>query len=296
MHWKNGLFATTATAIILSLAPAPAAMAQSTSEARIQKLEKEMRAVQRKVFPGGDSRYFEPEITPATPGGSATTTQPGGGMTPDMLVRIDSLESALQRLTGRIEEQELAISDMQAQLAAMNGTRSATTPAAPIQPPAAATPATKPATNAAPDPGRVAAVAAIEKPSTGDAGEDAYSYGFRLWDAKFYPEARIALEDYIKKYPKHSRISYARNLLGRAWLDDGKPASSVDIFLNNYQSDPKGLRAPDSLLFLSQALTQLNQTDKACVVLDELKDVYPDVASARLSSDVATMRSQAKCR
>ena len=296
MHWKNGLFATTATAIILSLAPAPAAMAQSTSEARIQKLEKEMRAVQRKVFPGGDSRYFEPEITPATPGGSATTTQPGGGMTPDMLVRIDSLESALQRLTGRIEEQELAISDMQAQLAAMNGTRPATTPAAPIQPPAAATPATKPATNAAPDPGRVAAVAAIEKPSTGDAGEDAYSYGFRLWDAKFYPEARIALEDYIKKYPKHSRISYARNLLGRAWLDDGKPASSVDIFLNNYQSDPKGLRAPDSLLFLSQALTQLNQTDKACVVLDELKDVYPDVASARLSSDVATMRSQAKCR
>ena len=50
--------------------------------------------------------------------------------------------------------------------------------------PAATTPA-KPA--AAPPAGRVAAVKAIIKPQTADTAEDEYTYGFKLWEAKFYP-------------------------------------------------------------------------------------------------------------
>ena len=33
------------------------------AENRIRRLESEVRALQRKVFPGGDGRYFEPEIS-----------------------------------------------------------------------------------------------------------------------------------------------------------------------------------------------------------------------------------------
>ena len=48
------------------LATAIPALAQDTRqvERRVDKLESEMRAVQRKVFPGGDKRYFEPEFQP----------------------------------------------------------------------------------------------------------------------------------------------------------------------------------------------------------------------------------------
>ena len=43
------------------------ALAQDDSEQRIRKLESEVRALQRKVFPGGDGRFFEPEISSAQP-------------------------------------------------------------------------------------------------------------------------------------------------------------------------------------------------------------------------------------
>ena len=48
------------------------AAAQDNPEARIRKLEAEVRALQRSVFPGGDGRYFEPEISSATPSRPAT--------------------------------------------------------------------------------------------------------------------------------------------------------------------------------------------------------------------------------
>nr|MBA4771369.1 hypothetical protein [Sphingobium sp.] len=54
---RNALFATSA----VLLAIAPAATAQTTVEGRVDRLEKEMRAVQRKVFPGGQP--LEAEIS-----------------------------------------------------------------------------------------------------------------------------------------------------------------------------------------------------------------------------------------
>jgi len=37
------------------------------------------------------------------------------------------------------------------------------------------------------------------------------------------PVAQQQLLRVVQQYPRHARISYARNLLGRAYLDDGKP-------------------------------------------------------------------------
>ena len=44
---------------------------------------------------------------------------------------------------------------------------------------------------------------AIIKPETGDAGEDEYTYGFKLWEAKFYPEGEQQLKLFVTNYPKH---------------------------------------------------------------------------------------------
>ena len=139
-------------------------------------------------------------------------------------------------------------------------------------------------------------MAAIERPSTGDAFEDGYSYGYRLWEAKFYPEAQVQLQDVIAKYPKHKRASFARNLLGRSWLDDGKPATAVKIFYDNYKNDPKGERAPESLYFLGDALTDLGKAPEACEAFGQLASAYPSEASGRLASRLAEGRKKAKCK
>jgi len=301
------------------------AVAQDTNiDGRVGKLEKEMRAVQRQVFPAGAGKLIAPDIqspTIAQPETPSTTSA-----TSDLLVRVDALEAQLATLTGQVEQQgnnmrglEARLKLLEAQLAsaqlasapqetAVPAIAQATTapsvlpaaapvPAAVTVKPKPVVAAAKPAAIAAkPSAARVAAVAAIERPATGDAFEDGYTYGFRLWEAKFYPEAQATLEETLKTYPKHRRASFLRNLLGRAWLDDKKPATAVKIFYDNYKADPLGERAPDSLLFLGLALTDLGKTAEACEAFGELSRAYPDIATGRLADRVTAGKTRAKCK
>ncbi|MEH6662154.1 MAG: hypothetical protein V7679_10950, partial [Parasphingorhabdus sp.] len=256
---------------------------------RVDRLEQEMRAVQRKVFPGGSTRYFEPEITagngPASPAAAVTTSAVS-----DLIARVDTLERSLANLTGQVEENGFRLKKIEDRMAAA-AARVAGPPAA-----GATGSAPKPAAEAAPDPKRVVGVAAIVMPETGDAAEDAYIYGYRLWDAKFYPEAQAQLKKMVEDHPTHRRASFAQNLLGRAYLDDSKPALASVALYENYQKRPRGERAPDSLYFLSTALVQLGKKTDACRVLAEMQDVYPEVANGRLADRVTSGKAAANCK
>ena len=117
---------------------------------------------------------------------------------------------------------------------------------------------------------------AVAKPNSGDAAEDGYLYGYRLWQAKLYPEAETALKEVVAKYPSHKRWSFAQNLLGRSYLDEGKPSLASIAFYDNYKKAPEGERAPDSLFYLAQALVKLGKPADACKVWGELTESYPD--------------------
>lgn len=302
---------------------APVAAQDNAAEARLRKVEAEIRALQRKVFPGGDGKFFEPQIAPGTQPPATTTPAITGApsTTPvtDILVRLDALEQQLQRLTARSEEQANALSQMEQRLAVLETAANAPIAAAPaavvpggsaIQPAAAGPAATHPAAQAtaplpvttppvaaaaAPSATRLAAVQAITKPQTADVGDDEYSYGFRLWNAGFFPEARQQLTKYVEAYPTHAKISYGRNLLGRAFLDDNMPQDAARWFLKNYQANKAGERAPDSLLYLGASMVALKDTKRACIALAEFAETYPLVASGRLATDYQANRAKVKC-
>ena len=136
---------------------------------------------------------------------------------------------------------------------------------------------------------------AIAKPQTADAGDDEYSYGFRLWSAGFFPEARQQLTKFVEQYPNHPRISFGRNLLGRAFLDDKMPQEAAKWFLKNYQANKAGDRAPDSLLYLGRSMIAMNDTRKACIALAEFGETYPLVATGRLANEYKASLAQVKC-
>src|SRR3546814_8255327 len=48
----------------------------------------------------------------------------------------------------------------------------------------------------------------VEVPSTGNETKDGYDYGYRLWDAKLYPEAETQLKTVVEKWPKSSYASF----------------------------------------------------------------------------------------
>lgn len=311
-----------ALALLMMAAVAPTvavAQAQETVENRLKRVETELRAVQRKVFPDGAGKTFAPEITAAATPAPAAVGTPAAGAVTDLLSRMDAVEQQLQRLTAQTEENQNRLGKLEARLTAIEPApapapeAAAATPApgsasgaAPIQlaptqsgAPAPAKSATKPATTpapaATPSADRVAAVRAIEKPKSNDAGEDEYLYGFRLWEAKFYPEAAQQLQKVVDQYPRHKRISYARNLLGRAWLDDGKPGTAAQFFLQNYLADKKGDRASDSLLYLGVAMTRIKDTKRACGAFQELRATYPQDVEGRLKTQYETATRGVKC-
>lgn len=302
--------------LLAGVAGGPAIGQSDTLTLRVGKLEKEMTAVQRKVFPNGAT--IEPEIGPAGPA-TAAGTQATAPIA-DLTARVDALESELRNLTGQVETDsnrlkrlEDALKAYDARLKVLEGTGVA--PAVsdgPVEPPAdkpttvasvttkPAPATTKPAAQkpAAPikaDPGRKAAIDAVEIPDTGDAPEDAYTYGFRLWQAKLYPEAQVKLKEFVAKYPSHKRASYAQNLLGRAYLDEGKPALASVAFYDNYQKMPRGERAGESLYWLGVSLTKLKKPADACKVYKEFDDVYAAKAVADLKAKVAKGKTDAKC-
>ena len=313
---RHAFFATSCLAwsAPLLLAIAPPAIAQNAPvEVRVDRLEKEMKAVQRKVFPAGapvEAQIVRPAAPTVVPG------SPSSSPISDLTARVGALESQLASITGQVEENsfklkqlEEAFTKYKAEIegrllqpetppevrptaAAPVAADPAPVAAKPAAPKAAPAPA--PATPAASE-ARKAAIAAIERPDTGDAAMDSYSYGFRLWDAKFYPEAQAQLKATVDKYGDASVASRAQNLLGRAYLDDGKPALASVAFYENYQKRPRGDRAADSLAYLGEALIQLKKPADACKVYAELEQVYGTSLSASLRGMMDKGRTKAKC-
>lgn len=267
-------------------------------ERRVEKLEKEVRAVQRVVFPKGSDRFFEPEIVPEKSPTTTNQNSTDNTAVRDLLGRVNALEEQLATLTGQVEEQQFKMRSVETRLAELEKGIQEQKAAVPAE-----TESTAQVSQAAPTESKPAsassarrdAVAAIEIPSTGDEFEDSYNYGFRLWEAKFYPEAQVQLQETVDKFPNHTRASFARNLLGRAWLDDNKPTNATKILYDNYVSDPRGARAPDSLYFLGNALTNMSELSKACEAYQQLQDAYPEIAEGRLASRLSKGRSAAKC-
>lgn len=320
---RKMLFLTAASLIALAGAPMVAARDNPTVETRVDKLEHEMRAVQRKVFPGGNGKYFPPEISPPDQTAEPAPGTPASPPVADLEGRVNALESQMSVLTGQVETATHRLQILEdaynaykrttdARIKALEDGTSTLGGPAPVAtttaPPAAATgsaatppkpapakPATPPPA-AAPDPARVKAVAAVQKPLTADPADDLYVYGYRLWNAKFYPEAEAQLKDVVAKYPQHRRASWAQNLLGRAYLDDGQYKEAAQAFYDNYKNYPQGERTPDSVYYLATALRKLNRpTADVCKAYSVLLDAYGSKLTATMSADVAKQRADLKC-
>ncbi|WP_341208998.1 tetratricopeptide repeat protein [uncultured Sphingomonas sp.] len=284
-------------AIALTLASPALAQRDAPVEARVGKLESEMRAVQRKVFPGGAGMMVEPQIAPSAPTPVEAAGVPASGAITDLTARVTSLEQQLASMTGQIEQNDYRLRQLEGQFAdyrkatdAKLAAPPAATPVAPVGGPEVTVPE-------APVPAdKTASATAVAKPSTGDAAEDGYLYGYRLWEAKRYGEAVTALKKVVADYPKSRRASYAQNLIGRAYLDDGKPSLASIAFYDNYKKMPDGERAPDSLFYLGSALVKLDKAADACKVYGELTDVYGATISAKMKADVVKARAAAKCK
>src|SRR5262245_60150402 len=148
--------------------PAVPAFAQDTmAEARLRKLEAEIRAMQRVVFPGSDGKVFTPQIQAGSASTAPGVGQPATSAVTDLLARMETLEAQIARLTGEIEQNAHRIAQLEARVGitavptavvptpgALPDPSPGTTPAATVAPVPTPTPTPTPApvsTPAAPE-------------------------------------------------------------------------------------------------------------------------------------------------
>ena len=303
-----------AAAAAIAVAPASGALAQRqppTPEQRIQRLERQVDELQRRVFPKG---------RPADTAGYVDDPAATQSSVMTLNQRLDALERQMTDMLrqsedngNRLRSLESSVGQLKSnddqRIQALEQRMSAAEAAAQAAPPQQSVPVEttspakgKPKAGSTPAKGAEAAPAkAAETASAGDdssagpasdPGEDAYSQGFHQWEAGDYDAAISTLKAFVKAYPKHRRVSYANNLIGRAQLDKGDPTAAASTLLANYRSNPGGDRAPDSLYYLGQALMKLGQPGQACKAYGELDAVY----GAKIRPDLKKLETDAKAQ
>ena len=283
-------------------------------EQRIDRLEKQVRQVQKTIFPKGQ---------PADTAGVIDDPAATQSSVSDLTGRLDAAEKQMADLTRAAEENGNRLSVIEADVARLradqdrrfraiesNPAAAATTDAAPpeINPTDTAAetrdappPRSKPKVETGkgkPKPKLVEADApteAVTDPNA-DPAEAAYDTGFNLWTAGKYDAAHSSLLATAKNYPDSRRASWAYNLAGRALLDGGKPRAAAEELLANYRRDPKGERAQDSVFYLGKSLVRLGQSSQACKAYAELQEVYGAAIRGQVKAMLPAALAEAKCR
>jgi TolA-binding protein len=302
----TALAASASMALMPSLALAQR-QAPPTPEQRIDRLERQVQQVQRQLFPKGrpaDTAGFSDDPA-ATQSSVVTLDQRLDALEKQMadLVRMSeengnrlrTVETGLGQLKTDQDQRIAAIEQRMSQAAVQPAPAPEVVPQAPSVP-AKARPGSKAVPPKKTADAQLPAEGGPEVPSVNvpaaDPGEDAYTQGFHLWEAGQYDQAISSLKSFTAAYPKHRRVSYANNLIGRSLLDKGDPRAAAQALLTNYRTNPGGERAQDSLYYLGQALMKLGQPGQACKAYAELDAVY----GAKVRSDLKKLETDGKAQ
>lgn len=261
-------------------------------EKRVGKLESEMRAVQRKVFPGGDPKYFEPEISAPMVPAAAPIGTPATSPLVDLAERVGELERQLRTLTGQVEASQFKVRQLEEAQAKLRGDLEFRVTALEGGGAAASAHPAGAAMAVSSKPGAKPEARSAARDVTPDA---AWKAAYANVTAKDWPGTEKAMSDFIARYPKSPRIPQAQYWLGRSHALRDEHALAAKAYLELYQTAPRSDRAPDALIGLAGAMSGLKKPKDACRVLGELDSVYGTKLSPAQKAEAKTLRNKAKC-
>lgn len=125
--------------------------------------------------------------------------------------------------------------------------------------------------------------------------KERYKYAFSLLRQAEYDRAEAAFSEFITLYADDPLSGNARYWLGETHYVRGQYVKAAEVFLAAYQGDPKGSKAPDTLLKLGMSLGNLDKKSQACASFDKLEKDYPK-ASPVILGKVKSERQKNGCK
>jgi tol-pal system protein YbgF len=233
-------------------------------------------------------------------------------MSPDyqanMEVRLNAMEEQMRNLTGRLEETQNRVDQLQQQLERqmsdmqmqMQEQASAPAPAAPTPQPEA--PSTIGAAYSADgaasvnpvDPTKSAAANAVSvtnpnAPASADTAPavkmsvDAttgYENAFSLLKEGNTDRAQAEFKSFLATYPNDPLAANARYWLAETYYVQNDFENSARAFAEAYKKNPEGPKAADNLLKMGLSLAGLKRSKDACVALKQLDKAFGATKSA----------------
>ncbi len=296
---RFGLASTLILAAWSSLAmPVAAQQDVSALVDRVARLERTVTELQRTVYAGSPP-----------PSGSLSGPVDAGAQAaiPNLLTKVQQLESQIRSLTGRVEELGYQVqrvgdqvekvqtdTDLRLQALEASGSAPATggrTEAAPTPAPASGSAAST--LGAPPRPlGQISQAEASRvgsaRPAAGQQQQAALPDGSieQQYQAAFdhlvkhdYDRAEIAFRAFVDRHPTDALAGNAQYWMGETFYVRQRYQDAAVVFLEGYQKYPKSPKAADNLLKLGMALGQVGQPAEACATYQRLQAEFPDAPS-----------------
>jgi len=134
---------------------------------------------------------------------------------------------------------------------------------------------------------------AIAQPASAPAPEtpdDLFQRNYQALMQLRYGEAEDGFKEFLSKFPDHGMAGSAGFFLGEAYWAEQNYAAAAQAYQDSYKRNPKGRRAPDSLLKLGLSLARLGQRDQACTVIGSVDTEYPNAVDVRKRAQAAFKR------
>jgi tol-pal system protein YbgF len=291
-----------------------AAYAQSSADinARLRRLERDMRDLQAETFRKEPDAAAILAAPPTTPEPAAEPAQPVPDLGP-MMRRVDELEASVTRLTGQMEELGHRIDQLVTQTERMqkqmefDAMQRANAPiaAAPppgdqlasVAPPAApALPGDAPPVSSTPGVlGQIPAGTTLPTPAPAPDPKRDFDNAMNLLSRAQYDDASEAFRKFAEDNPADERASAALYWTGDIAYSAKKDyAGAARDFAELLKRYPTAARAPDSMLKLGLSLFALGQKNEGCAALAALPAKYPQ-ASPAITTRARNERRDAMC-
>lgn len=279
--------------VVLGLALAGPVLAQDRAQsladirAELQKLASDLQSLRSELVSGG-----APALQ-AAGGGSA-------------LERMDAMEAAMTQLTAQTEELQNRINrvvadgtnrigDLEFRLVELEGgdvsnlpiTATLGQPGSAVPAPAAPAPAAPaPDAAAAPVVDTAGASMAVNEQADFDRAQEVLGQGdFR--------RAADLFAAFAQSYPGGPLTVTALFQRAEALRQLGDTKGQAQSYLDAYNADPEGPRAPEALLALGRSLADLGQMSEACVMLSEVGARFP---RSQAAADAANTMQGLQCQ
>ncbi|MBL8659660.1 MAG: tol-pal system protein YbgF [Rhodospirillales bacterium] len=229
----------------------------------------------------------------------------GGPAAARMEVRQSESEEELRALTGRVEDLNYQVQQLSEKLdklaadidyrlnqaGAPQETQPGATPSLMPPPPPSPAEARQPGpvqgSSGQTVPGREPRPLGSIAPGAADAAgapaetpKQEYAQAYDLLRRGQYEQAASAFSAFLDRHPSDPLAENARYWLGESFYARGDYARAVDVFVQGYQANKTGAKAPDTLLKLGMSLSALGKAKEACATFRELAKAFPDASPA----------------